>query len=103
MPAGIGLTPGAQERIFEPFGRAANATRQGLPGLGLGLHICRQIATAYGGRMWVQSDGEGQGMLVGMCLPPTPTYGSALGACGRYLPADALHWPRQTLPRGAAI
>jgi signal transduction histidine kinase len=67
---GIGLTPGAQERIFEPFGRAANAMRQGLPGMGLGLHICRQIAEAHGGRMWAESDGEGRGTTVGMWLPP---------------------------------
>jgi signal transduction histidine kinase len=67
--AGIGLTPGAQERIFEPFGRAPNASRQGLPGMGLGLHICRQIAEAHGGRMWAESDGEGLGISVGMWLP----------------------------------
>jgi signal transduction histidine kinase len=67
---GIGLTPGAQERIFEPFGRAANAMRQGLPGMGLGLHICRQIAEAHGGRMWAESAGEGQGTIVGLWLPP---------------------------------
>jgi len=67
--AGIGLTPGAQERIFEPFGRAANARRHGLPGMGLGLHICRQIAMAHGGRMWAESDGEGHGMTVGLWLP----------------------------------
>jgi signal transduction histidine kinase len=67
---GIGLTPGAHERIFEPFGRATNARRQGIPGMGMGLHICRQIAEAHGGRMWAQSDGEGLGMTVGLLLPP---------------------------------
>jgi signal transduction histidine kinase len=67
--SGIGLTPGAQERIFQPFGRAANATRQGLPGMGLGLHICLRIAEAHGGRMWAESDGEGHGMTVHMWLP----------------------------------
>jgi signal transduction histidine kinase len=66
---GIGVTPGAQERIFEPFGRADNARRLRLPGMGLGLHICRQIAEAHGGRMWAASDGEDQGMTVGMWLP----------------------------------
>jgi signal transduction histidine kinase len=68
---GIGLPPGAHERIFEPFGRAANATRQGLPGMGLGLHICRQIAMAHGGRMWAESAGDGQGMIVRLWLPPS--------------------------------
>ena len=66
---GIGLPPGAEERIFEPFGRADNARRQGLPGMGLGLHICRQIAAAHGGRMWAASAGEGQGMAVSLWLP----------------------------------
>jgi signal transduction histidine kinase len=68
--SGIGLTPGAQEHIFEPFGRAANASRQGLPGMGLGLYVCRQIAAAHGGRMWADSEGEGRGMTIGMWLPP---------------------------------
>ena len=36
---GIGLPPGATEAIFEPFGRAANATARHLPGLGLGLYL----------------------------------------------------------------
>jgi len=67
--SGIGLAPGMQERIFEPFGRAANARAQGLPGMGLGLHICRWIAEAHGGRMWAESAGEGQGMTVSMWLP----------------------------------
>jgi signal transduction histidine kinase len=67
--SGIGLTPGAHERIFEPFGRAPNATRHGMPGMGLGLHICRRIAEAHGGRMWAESDGEGQGMTVSLWLP----------------------------------
>jgi signal transduction histidine kinase len=68
---GIGLSPGAHEHIFEPFGRAANATEQGVPGMGLGLHICRQIAQAHGGRMWAESAGEGKGMTVRLWLPLT--------------------------------
>jgi signal transduction histidine kinase len=67
---GIGMPLGEQERIFEPFGRATNATQYGMPGMGLGLYICRLIVEAHGGRMWAESAGEGQGTTVGVWLPP---------------------------------
>jgi signal transduction histidine kinase len=64
---GIGLPPGEAESIFEPFRRAANA--QGIPGLGLGLAICRQIIQQHGGRIWAESPGEDQGTSVCVWLP----------------------------------
>ena len=66
---GIGLPPGAAEVVFEPFGRAANATERRLPGLGLGLHICRGIVERHGGRIWADSDGAGLGTTVAFWLP----------------------------------
>ena len=66
---GIGLPSGEQERIFEPFGRATNAARHGVPGMGLGLHLSRQIVEAHGGRMWAESAGEGRGSTFGVWLP----------------------------------
>jgi len=66
---GIGLPSGSEERIFEPFGRGDNARERRLPGMGLGLHICRQIAAAHGGRMWAESAGDSRGMTVSMWLP----------------------------------
>jgi len=42
---GPGLPPGTEERVFEKFYRAESARR----GFGLGLPICRAIATAHGG------------------------------------------------------
>lgn len=46
---GPGVAPGERSLIFEPFARldAARARDQG--GVGLGLHLCRQIAAAHGG------------------------------------------------------
>lgn len=66
---GIGLPPGSAERIFEPFGRAPNATERNIPGLGLGLYISRQIVERHGGRLWAESRGEGHGTIFRLWLP----------------------------------
>jgi signal transduction histidine kinase len=75
---GIGLPDGAAERVFEPFSRAANAFARNIPGLGLGLHICRQIVQRHGGRMWAESPGEGQGTTIHVWLPKRRAVGKRL-------------------------
>ncbi|CAA9578477.1 MAG: diguanylate cyclase/phosphodiesterase (GGDEF & EAL domains) with PAS/PAC sensor(s) [uncultured Thermomicrobiales bacterium] len=66
---GIGLPPGGETGIFAPFERAANAVEHNLPGLGLGLYICRGILERHGGRIWAESDGEGRGTAFIVTLP----------------------------------
>ena len=66
---GIGIPVGSAEMIFEPFGRAANAERRGLPGMGLGLYICRSTLERHGGRIWAESAGEMQGTTLNVWLP----------------------------------
>jgi signal transduction histidine kinase len=69
---GIGLPRAALEAIFEPFGRAVNAQRRQLPGMGLGLYISRQIVEQHGGRIWADSLGEENGTLISIWLPCSP-------------------------------
>jgi signal transduction histidine kinase len=64
---GIGLPADALELIFEPFGRAENTSS--IPGMGLGLFICRNIVERHGGRIWAESAGEGQGTTMTFWLP----------------------------------
>lgn len=68
---GIGLPVGAQETIFEPFTRAANAEERGLPGVGIGLNICRTIVERHGGRLWAESAGTDRGTRFIVWLPRT--------------------------------
>ncbi|MET0382822.1 MAG: GAF domain-containing sensor histidine kinase [Burkholderiaceae bacterium] len=51
--SGPGIAPSHLERVFEPYWRPQTSSPGG--GLGLGLHICAQIAEAHGGRMRVTS------------------------------------------------
>jgi signal transduction histidine kinase len=66
---GIGVPAGSLEAIFRPFARAPNARESPMPGMGLGLFVCRSIVERHGGRMWAESTGEGQGTTVSFVLP----------------------------------
>jgi two-component system, sensor histidine kinase and response regulator len=52
---GIGIPPGQQRRIFEPFAQAEIGTRRRYGGTGLGLPICARLAALMNGALWVDS------------------------------------------------
>lgn len=85
---GIGLPEGAAERIFEPFGRAANAIDRELPGLGLGLYICRQIVEAHGGSISAESPGLDRGTTMVVHFPLSHTEGSLADPRAANLPQE---------------
>ncbi len=66
--------------LFEPF--RGSAKHQKTRGLGLGLYITRQIVTAHGGTIDVNST-PSDGTTFRVQLPRTPPAGSALGASTR--------------------
>jgi len=65
---GAGIPLGEQERIFRKFYRAESTVRDGAGGTGLGLFIARELVTAMGGRIWVEST-EGEGSSFAFELP----------------------------------
>lgn len=61
---GSGISPEDMAPIFEPF-RRSQATRETIPGVGLGLHTARRLVQAHGGRIEVISElGVGSTFLV---------------------------------------
>ena len=62
--------------IFEPFKRAGNV--KGVPGLGLGLGIVKELAQRHGGSVWVESDERiGKTFFVSIRKPKPVLYENA--------------------------
>ncbi len=65
---GIGISPEATERIFEPFTQADQSWSRPFGGSGLGLAICRSLVTRMGGMIGVDST-PGLGSTFWISLP----------------------------------
>jgi len=66
---GKGINPEFLPYVFEHFRQEDGAITRKFGGLGLGLAIARQIVELHGGRIWVESRGEGQGASFTVELP----------------------------------
>ncbi len=81
---GPGVPEAERERIFEPFYRLpGHAEREG--GVGLGLALVRQIATAHGGSVHCEPR-EGGGSCFVLSLPATPAPAAAGSASATSAP-----------------
>lgn len=66
---GVGLDPGEAARVFERFYRAGDERVRTTKGTGLGLYLVKEIATAHGGAVTVESRGRGQGSVFRVTIP----------------------------------
>jgi K+-sensing histidine kinase KdpD len=55
---GEGIPAEFQERIFDRFYQVDQSTTRMVGGTGLGLYICRRMAEAIGGRVWLENSDE---------------------------------------------
>jgi PAS domain S-box-containing protein len=68
---GIGIEPRHRERVFGPFEKLDPHGE----GAGVGLAVVRRIVESHGGRVWLESDGVGEGTAACVTLPlaePSP-------------------------------
>lgn len=66
---GIGLSEYDIKHIFDRFYRVDKSRARTSGGSGIGLTIARHIIVNFGGKLWVESDGLGQGSSFHIQLP----------------------------------
>lgn len=66
---GIGVPPDERARIFEAFTQVDMSSTRTRGGVGLGLSIVKGLVDAHGGKVGVESRGEGRGSIFWFTLP----------------------------------
>lgn len=66
---GVGISSDDVKLIFRRFYRVSNRALAHVKGTGLGLFIVKAIAQKHGGKVFAESEGEGQGTTVTLRLP----------------------------------
>jgi K+-sensing histidine kinase KdpD len=65
---GIGIDDEDLNRLFDKFFRASKGIQEHQKGMGLGLHLARQVLLSHGGRIWAKSKLK-QGTTFYLTLP----------------------------------
>jgi len=68
---GIGIAPADQQKVFEDFRQADNSPAREYGGAGLGLAICKRLASMLEGGIELESH-VGQGSTFALVLPRRP-------------------------------
>jgi signal transduction histidine kinase len=66
---GIGISPENQALLFREFQQVGNHLTGKPPGTGLGLALVKRFVALHGGRVWVESAGEGRGSTFRFTIP----------------------------------
>lgn len=69
---GIGIKAEDLERIFEVFQQVESSYARREEGTGLGLALSKSLVELHGGRVWVESEGEGRGSKFSFAIPYHP-------------------------------
>ena len=67
--SGIGIKQEHQDNIFDPFEQIDGSSSRKYEGTGLGLSLTKKFVELHGGKIWVESEGEGKGSTFSFTIP----------------------------------
>lgn len=73
LDRGVGIPEGAEHQLWTRFYQAGSGDRREYSGMGLGLHIVRQLVEAQGGAVHARNRDDGPGACIGFTIPYAPT------------------------------
>ncbi|MEQ1530602.1 MAG: response regulator, partial [Methylococcales bacterium] len=76
---GIGISPAALARLFNPFNQADGSTTRKFGGTGLGLSISKRLVEMMGGKIWVESRENKGSIFRFSCMLRKSNHGQAMG------------------------
>jgi PAS domain S-box-containing protein len=68
---GRGIAPADLTKLFQRFSRSETTQSSSVPGVGLGLYICKSLVEAHGGHIWAESI-PGQTTTIHFTVPMLP-------------------------------
>ncbi|MCA1840007.1 MAG: GAF domain-containing protein [Actinobacteria bacterium] len=68
---GLGIPADVQDKVFDRFYQVDSSMTRAVGGTGLGLYICKSLATALGGRLWLEHSSEA-GSTFSLWIPMKP-------------------------------
>jgi PAS domain S-box-containing protein len=88
MDTGLGIEKENQEKIFDEFFQIKGGMTDKTPGTGLGLSLVKSMVEMHGGRIWVESEGNGQGSCFYFTIPllPVPMEAQLASSQSAFLP-----------------
>ena len=75
---GVGISPEDQPKLFQEFSQLRGGHTSQQRGTGLGLALTKKLIELHGGRIWVESGGEGRGSTFFFTLPEAAPPGAEL-------------------------
>lgn len=65
---GIGIPKEYHQKVFDKFFRVTGPEEKTYPGMGIGLHVCKEIVTRHDGEIWLEST-KGKGTVFSFSIP----------------------------------